>query len=342
MLEGRELERKLISLSNEILNKMDADRPPKAPWNHSENNWASEIHHPCKRFLTYCRLDWENRQPMSIDGRYRVEEGKKQEITMKHMLEDVGFEVNLAQVSYKWGEYKISGKTDGSVTLRLPGDREQICPIEITTVQPWYWESTRTIEEIKNHPKFWINRKPSQLNTYFFMQNLPGGFLIIKTFGKRPRVLPMLIDYDLGERDIQTCEEVNLYVEERQYPDRIEFDSVVCGMCGFSHLCEPIRTSNISGMPPELIPHIQRYCDLQPHVDEFNHLQKYLIGSGKEPGLLRGKNIFHGDITIGSSSFVTRHVKGLPPKTKARYTVASKGVRTSIVRRAGFFEEADD
>lgn len=342
MLEGNELLRKLTSLSNEILNKMDVDRPPQAPRNHFENNWASEIHHPCKRCLTYCRLNWEDRQPMGIEGRYRVEEGNKQEKVVRHMLEEVGFDVILNQASFKWPEYQISGKTDGAIHLKLPNNQVQVCPLEITTVQPWFWESTRTIEEVKNHPKFWINRKPSQLNTYFFMQNLPGGFLIIKTFGKRPRILPMLIDYELGEHDIKTCEEVNLYVAEKEYPDRIEYDHIVCGMCGFSHLCQPVTTTNLIEMPEQLIPHLKRLCDLQPYIDEYEYLKNYLIGDNKKPGYLRGKNCIFEDIVITSKPIITRHIKNLPPKTKERYTVKTKSIKTTIVKRAGFFGEINE
>lgn len=342
MKEDKELYRKLTSLSNKILNKMDADRPPKPPSDHSKSNWASEIHHPCKRNLTYCRLNWRERRPMDIDGRYRVEEGTKQETVIRHMLEEVGFDIILTQVHFTWDEYQISGKTDGAIMLPLPGYRPQICPIEITTVQPWYWESTRTIEEIKNHSKFWINRKPSQLNNYFFMQGLPGGFLIIKTFGKRPRILPMLIDYELGEQDIKTCEVVNRYVAKKEYPERIEFDPVVCGMCGFSHICLPVKMTNISELPADLIEHLKRFCDLQGHVDEYDHLKDYLLGDNAKPGYLRGKNCIYDDISVRSTSFTSRRVKNLPAKTKAKYTVETEGIRTTIVRRSGFFEEADE
>jgi len=339
MLEGKPLLRKLNSLSAEILNKMDADRPPQPPKDHSKSNWASEIHHPCKKMLTYARLNWQDRQPMGVDGSYRVEEGSQQETTIRHMLENVGFEVILNQVHFTWDEYQISGRTDGAVKLRLPKNIVQIAPIEITTVQPWYWESTRTIEEIKTHPKFWIQRKASQLNIYYFMQNLPGGFLIIKTFGRRPRILPMLIDYDLAEQDIKTCEEVNLYVAEKEYPDRIPFDPILCGMCGFSHLCQPVTTTKMSELPEELVEHLKRYCDLQGHVDEHEHLRKYLVGTTDEPGYLRGKNCIYEDISIRSTPFVSRRVKGLPAKTKAKYTVTTEGVRTTIVQRSGFYEE---
>ena len=128
---------------------------------------------------------------MGLTGRYRVEEGKEQEKDLQLMLENVGFEVNMRQVSFFWEKYRISGKTDGALTLRPQSTpARQIVPIEIMSLQPWFWDNTRTIEEVKRHPKFWIKKKPVQLNCYLFMQGLPGGILGLKTFGKRPRLLP--------------------------------------------------------------------------------------------------------------------------------------------------------
>ena len=79
MIEGAELERELQIFAYEILNHIDAARPPKPPHDHSVHNWASEVGHPCRRNLTYCRTHWKERRPMDLRGRYRVEEGKKQE-----------------------------------------------------------------------------------------------------------------------------------------------------------------------------------------------------------------------------------------------------------------------
>ena len=185
----------------------------------------------------------------------------------------------------------------------------QILPIEITTVQPWYWDSTRTIEEVKRHAKWWIKRKPHQLNNYFLMQSLPGGILIIKTFGKRPRLLPMLLDYEMGERDIKMCECVNKHVAEDTLPERIPYDPVVCGMCSFSHICGAIKPADLTEVPPELIADLKRLVELQPIVEEYRELKARLIGDSEMPGFFRGKNVYYDGITIKSNRYKTNKGK---------------------------------
>ncbi|GAG21924.1 unnamed protein product, partial [marine sediment metagenome] len=64
----------LDRVSMEITGALDEARPPQAP-RKAYTNWASILHHPCGRMLTYKRLNWKEARPMDLDGRYRVEEG---------------------------------------------------------------------------------------------------------------------------------------------------------------------------------------------------------------------------------------------------------------------------
>ena len=324
----------LNGVAMEIVGSMDQARPPKPPWK-AYTNWASALHHPCARHLTYKRLNWKDARPMDLSGRYRVEEGKLQEGVITRMLTDVGFEVSLTQVHYDWPEYEISGRTDGSLhRLYEPTGEQMEIPLEITTVNPYYWDGTKTIEDIKNHPKFWINRKASQLNLYLLMKPKPAGMLVLKTWGNRPRLLPMLLDYELGEQDIKMAELVNGHVAAGTYPDRIPYDNTVCEMCDFNHLCKPVRLTKAAEVDAATAAELVKYCDLQTAVDEQKQLAKKLIGEKKKPGIFYDKDMFIDDIEIKTKRY-DRDQKKCPADCDL-CTIEQIPIISTSIKRIGF------
>lgn len=305
----------LNSIATQVLSSMDdyleKREEKKSSIEHAYNNWASELRHPCKRNLVYSRTHWSQRRPNDIDSLYRFKEGYDVEDKIEELALKGGQKIQRAQVKLTWEKYKISGRIDGAISKG-----REYYPVEIKSIHPRYWDSTETVEEIKHHPQFWIRKIPGQLNIYLLMENKPGGFLILCTFGKRPRILPMLIDYEMGEEDLKTCEFVNAHVDARTLPDRIPYDNSACQMCSFNHLCMPVRPStvmDISEITKEDIDNLELYLDLKPHSQEFDRLKKRLVGDSKNPQKFRGSNLIIGDIEISSN-------------------VGAKSVRTTIGR----------
>lgn len=335
----------LGNLAVEIGSKLDADRPTREPSDHSRYNWASEHHHPCKKFLVHCRLDWRKRQQMDIDGRWRVEEGVDKEWVVKKWLGDIGFELTQAQRYFntddpgleRFKRLKISGKIDGMVEVRgrlpAPFDKFKELPVEIKSISPHYWNSTKTIEDIKRHPKFWINKIPSQLNTYFVFNACPGGLLILVTFGKKPRFLPMLFDEKLWEEDSRRTRSANAYVQKKKYPPPMPFDPTVCGMCDFDHLCAPLKASTtlvevdtIDEMELEI------YLELKDQNKQFTEMKAKLIGTKDKPGKYHGKDALAGDIEIKTIRYPKKMFE-VPDDVKQKYRGKDeKVVKTTIER----------
>jgi len=319
-IDEKTLLQALDKIAFQIGDKLDLARPAWGPSKHY-TNWASEVNFPCKRSLTYARLNWKEKRPMDLTGRYRVEEGIEQEKQVKKHFSDIGYEVDLGQQHWDWEKYQISGRIDGVIraNIEIPMVKENgilvpedgiipmqefplVIPIEVKSVNPRYWDSIRTIGQINCHVKWWINKITSQLNIYLLMMGLPGGLLILKTYGKRPRILPMVLDWDLGEKNLQTAEIVNSHVVGNSLPPRIIYISDVCDLCGFNHVCKPVKFTEFvdaSSVPPETLDEMDRFCRLQAQMDElkpdYNALQKKLIGDKKKPGIFRGKTaVFEG------------------------------------------------
>ena len=309
----------------------DARSRKREVWDHSENNYCSEIHHPCAKHLVHCRVDWEEQKLPDIHSLYRFEEGNDQEWLIKEKLARVGFEIDESQKRVKIPEYKLSGKIDGMISP-LPEDEEEeekeeeetkeelenestrtleslptfedfkAFPVEIKTLNPHFWESTKTIKDLMEHPKFWINKMTSQINIYMYGLKAPMGFLILKTFGKRWRILPMLFNQDLLDADFAKARKVNEHVDAGTMPHPIPYDPSVCGLCKFEHLCQPLGATMMSELKEsdeaELIP----FCDLQ---DQFKQIKKQyedwkkeLIGNEETPGRFFGKDGMVGSIEI--------------------------------------------
>jgi CRISPR/Cas system-associated exonuclease Cas4 (RecB family) len=281
---GAEIEQRL---DDSLLHERD-----RSPYPHDEWNWASEIHHPCLKNLVHARRDWREKRAPDIEALWRFLEGNEMERRIKGRLSSVGFELVESQRSFSLARERIRGKIDGLAPanrpLPAPHDKIRIVPGEIKSISPQFWDSTETIADIRQHRGWWIRGYPSQLNLYCYMAGLPGGLLILGTFGKRPRVLPMVLDYELLEDDLVRAEKVNGHMAAGMYPEPSPWDPSVCGMCGFAHLCEPLRATNFQELKSEDVPLLQYYLELKEQKKKFDDLHKTLVGTGEKPGRYHG------------------------------------------------------
>jgi len=292
----------------------------------------------------HCRVDWKDRQTMDIDGRWRVEEGLDKEWAVKKWLGSIGFELSQSQRRFstddegleKYKHLHISGKIDGLNPLNrvLPEPFASLkeVPAEIKTTSPHYWQSTQTIDDLKRHPKFWINKIPSQLNIYLVFNSCPGGFIILATFGKKPRILPMLFDPELWEHDKSRVEKVNAHVEAGTYPEPIPYDATVCGMCDFNHLCAPLKSTDIIDESEVNEMELQVYKDMEEQAKQFKEMHAALIGNMEKPGKYFGKSAFVGDYEINTTKSIRHKYPGIPKEVKKPYEVTYELIQTKIER----------
>jgi len=318
----------LSAMAMEIESKIDTLFPAWEPSNHSASNWASEIHHPCKRHLTYCRTHWQQRTPMDLDGRYRVDAGKDAEKKIKRLIEESGYEIELAQKRFEWPEFEITGKIDGMIRI----GRARF-PLEIKSMNPNFWDEHKTIEDIKGSRYWWIQKDTSQLNLYLLMSEIEGGFLALQTFGKRPRILPMLPDYDLADLDTAKAADVNRHVKAGTLPEPIPYSPSVCGMCGFDHICPMLKTLGSSwreisaGEQAE----IDFYLELKEKKRLLKEMHRELVGDNKKPGRYFGANAIAGNAEITSGLRpMTRY--SVPDDIKQQYKEKYEIISTSIER----------
>lgn len=334
----------LNSLALEISSKLDAERPERSSRDHSRYNWSSEYHHPCKKFLVHCRLDWKKRQGIDLDGRWRVEEGIDKEWMVKKWLGNVGFEITQSQAYWNTDDndllefkaLRISGKIDGMVATngKLPVAFQSVkeVPVEVKSTSPHFWDSTKTIEDIKRHSKFWISKIPSQLNTYFVFTHSPGGLLILCTFGKRPRIIPMLFDKALWEEDCRVVKSVNYHVRMKKYPEPMPFDPTICGMCDFDHICTPLKTTGLIELNTVDEIELEMYLELKDQKKQFDDLHARLIGKKGKPGKYHGKEAMAGNIEIKTTRY-PKKTFSVPDEIKQKYRDKDEEVVKTTIER---------
>jgi hypothetical protein len=322
----RELDKMAMEIDGGISNYMQSEADKRGPADHSQWNWASELHHPCDRFLVYARLNWRDRKSKTVDSLFRLKEGSEQEDKLSDLLAKAGFRLKLGQLPLQWDKFQIRGRIDGAI----PTTGRKEYPAEVKSVSPWYWDSTATIGKIREHNKFWINRICSQLNLYLLMKDAPGGFLILVTFGKKPRILPMLLDYELGELDIQQAERVNKLVAKEKLPGRIKYASDICGLCDFDHICQPLQFAEIRDVQEEEVKDLKRFMEIEIYRNEWEKLKKKLIGSKDKPGVFYGANCIVEDIEV-SSKQRDQTFYDIPAEIKSKY----KDKRTITVTKIG-------
>lgn len=325
-------------IAAEIIERLDAERQDKrAPHDRRDVNYASEIGHPCQRRLVHARLDWDKKAPIDIDGMYRIQEGNQAEWQLNKDLGDVGFKLNESQRSFSVPELRLRGRVDGLLPLnrRLPAAPDiAAVPAEVKTIGPNYWDSTRTIEDIRGHRAWWIRGYPSQLNAYLYSSGSPFGFFVLKTFGKRPRILTMLRAPDLWDHDAAKLRAVNRHVEAGTYPEPIPHDSQICGMCDFSHLCQPLKATEFAEIDLADEPLLDNYLELKKWHERFEKVHKELVGSKDKPGKYYGVNAVLHDIVI-SSRTQQRTMYDVPAEVKAPFARKQEINITTIERMAG-------
>lgn len=329
------IQSELQDIANEIVSRLDAVRQMKrdeeGPRDRSDRNYASEIGHPCLKYLVHARLDWDKRKPRDISSEYRLEEGNEREWQIQKKLGDIGLILEQSQSYFNIEELKLRGKIDGILTLPRPVMGYRRAPAEIKSIAPQWWDRINSVEDLRNHRKWWFRKYVSQLNTYLIAGDYPFGFFILDTFGKRPKILPMLRDEELWAHDSARIQKVNEYCDRGEYPEPIPYDPSICGMCDFAHICQPLKATEFTEIPASEEEVLKEFLWLREYHEKYEEMKKTLIGDKNKPGRFWGINAVVGSIVI-ETKVQQRTTYEIPDEVKAPYAKKQEVVITSIKR----------
>jgi len=245
-------------------------------------NWASQMGHPCLRYLVYERTKWDEKKMHNSTLQSIFDLGNDFEQIVLRELAEAGFQTIEQQRAFYWDKYEISGHIDAKIIL---GDRA--IPIEIKSCSPYVFDSISDVSSIRYHKYDYLRGYLAQITLYMLLDGKDQAILLFKN--KVSGLLKDIwvnLDYEFGESIIQKAEIINQHIKDGTLPDGMDYDSNQCDNCGYVHLCLPEvigRGVDISS-DEELMGMLARYWELKPIHKEYEDIDKQLkpILEGKE------------------------------------------------------------
>lgn len=244
------------------------------------SNRASEIGHPCIRYLVFMRTRWEERPLHGVKLQGIFDMGNILESATIREMMDAGLQVIEQQRGFEWKQYEITGHIDCKIL-----EDGYAAPTEIKSASQFSFDKINSINDLVYGKYLYLRKYPTQLNTYLLMDEKEWGLFLFrnKTTGEYKEIR-MNLDYDLGEQTLKKCEAVNNHVDEETVPDCIPYDDMICGQCGFLQICLPeIKRDALEfTVDPEMESKIDRWFELKDSKSEYASLDKYIKETFRE------------------------------------------------------------
>jgi len=199
-------------------------------------NRASEIGHPCLKYLVLLRTKWDQLPLPSVQRLMIFRHGRIYEEVAKDYITKAGYEIVEQARPYEWRELKITGRIDFKIAL----NHKTVVPVEVKGLNPYDFQSIDTVEDFLQNKKHWIRKYPAQLTMYMLMDGTSelGLFFLINKVSFDFKPIWIHLDYTFGEELIQKAEAVNKHVAKGTLPAPIN-DIDICSKCDFLSICLP-------------------------------------------------------------------------------------------------------
>lgn len=234
-------------------------------------NRASQIGFPCIRELVYERARWGNKRKPSVELQLIFDQGRAAETFAVQRLREAGIEIIEQQRPFEDKNLQLTGHIEGTMIINGVSYL-----FEIKSMHPYQYSRIDVWQDFLKHPIYC--KWPAQGQMYMYLAEVPEMIFIIVDKGTgQMKFLPMEIDLEYCETLLQKIELVNAYVAEDKLPDRIEWDSQICGRyCDFYHICCPaIKGEGTKILDNDLLEEmLEHRAQLQPVKKEYEEVDK--------------------------------------------------------------------
>jgi len=235
---------------------------------------ASQIGHPCERFLVYSITRWQDQAPHDPGLEFVFEGGRLVEELAIKDFEEAGFKIYRPEPDRAIAESKP--RITGHIDIRVDFGNGEVYTGEIKGLNKYDFDSLNCLEDFLNSKKVWIRKYPAQLMTYLYIKGEERGFFYLKSIpGFQPKLIWVDLDLEYMEEILKKTERIENHVKEGTVPDPID-DYDICQRCGFLHLCLP----EMKAQPMEMIDDfeleqkLKRREELSPLVKEYRELDR--------------------------------------------------------------------
>jgi len=292
------------------------------------SNRASELGHPCLRYLTFLRTRWKEAILHDVDLQYIFDEGNLHERAVLRELDDAGIRVIEQQRAFSWPKFQLTGSIDGKIVTEqwmIDAAPEQVrpfmvlskpLPLEVKSASPYAIEKISSMADMLASKKHYHQKYPAQLTVYNLLEGVEVGMFIFKNKvnGQLKEVF-IVLDMEYAETLLKKCEQVNAHVAAGTVPPAIPYSESICGDCKFLHICAPEFRSQAMEVSddPEAEAKLDRLYMLDPlhkereelndwRKEHFKGREKVLVGkyiiTGQWQDRKDGKKVWNMDVGI--------------------------------------------
>lgn len=232
---------------------------------------ASNIGHPCERYLYLLIKHWDEVKPHDEGLQNIFDFGNSVEAYTIQKLKDAGLEViTPAQRSWKVLNPLITGRED--IRIKDP-ETGQLYPAEIKGLSPMEWERLNSIDDFYTSKRYYVRGYPAQLMVYCWKFEKEIGFFVLtnKLTGEI-KIIDVPFDWQRADALLKKGERIYKALETDTPPDSCD-DISVCESCGLRHICTAaIDRAEMEIDDGELEAAIDRKNELSPAYREYQEI----------------------------------------------------------------------
>ena len=301
----------MIMETKDILDRIYESKKAKMSIRPQYVTRASEVGHPCERYLVYSITNWQDRKPYDVGLQFIFDGGNIMEDMAVKYLIDAGFKVYRPEPDKAIMESRP--QISGHIDIRVDFGDGTVYTGEIKGLSEYDWSDLNTIEDFYNSKKYYIRKYPAQLMTYMYIKGEEKGFFFLinkKTY--LPKLIWVTLDLDYMESILQKTERIEQHIKNKTLPDRIP-DIDICENCQFAHICLPdmirkeidfVDNTDMAGMldrREQLKEYVSEYNELDSDLKKaFNNREKLVCGNW----LITGQKIEKKSFVMPESSYV--------------------------------------
>lgn len=292
-------------------------------------NQASQLGHPCDKFLFYNRKSWQEKSLRDWKG--IGERGNLLHTAWCNRMSSKGYRLIQGEMPLSQElriKYQIGGRIDGRIGKN--GSRPVL--YEFKTMNENTWKKINVYEDIKDSPIDYIKMYVAQLQVYMFDNNEESGlYILCNASTLECKLIVVQLDYDYCEWLLQRAETINKSLVHDMNPfPRIAYGKT-CERCEFSHICLPdIKNEGLEFVDNEAL---TEYLKIRAEHKEAHELYEEADESAKMIAKNQGKDFVCGDWKIEVNHITQKKVdlKAIPIDVKKLYTVSIEQIRTKFI-----------
>lgn len=229
---------------------------------------ASNLGHPCERYLYLLIKHWDEQKPHDVGLQNIFDLGNTLEEHTIKTIKEAGYEV-ITPTQRSWQLDVKGGIITGREDIRIKDENGELLPVEIKGISPFEFDKLNCVDDFLKSKRSYIQGYPAQLFVYMLHFGKEKGFFALtnKLTGET-KFIEVPFDYDLGEKYLAKAERIYEALAADKAPEACE-DISHCENCSLAHICGECRR-----VPTDI--------DLDDELDELINRKQALAESKKE------------------------------------------------------------